>query len=81
MAAWFESAFSDEPAIQLFEVPIIGGFAKLGKWFIDSGMRSGTPKEMHDHVLTAYSGSGRVSPVIRYGSSRFRSSFDKPGKE
>jgi hypothetical protein len=57
-AAWFHDAFADEPNTQLFEVPIIGGFAKLGKWFIDSGMRSGTPAAMHDHVMTVYSGSG-----------------------
>jgi hypothetical protein len=57
-AAWFQRAFDAQPSVQLFEVPIIGGFGKLGKWFIDSGMRNGTPAAMHDHVMTVYSDSG-----------------------
>ena len=35
---------------------MIGGMARLGKWFIDSGMRSGTPKSDHEHVITVYGG-------------------------
>ena len=35
---------------------MIGGLARLGKWFIDSGMRKGTPKEKHENVITVYGG-------------------------
>jgi hypothetical protein len=37
---------------------MIGGVARLGKWFIDSGMRRGTPKTDHGHVITVYGGTG-----------------------
>ena len=33
---------------------MIGGAARLAKWFIDSGMRRGTPKEDYEHVITVY---------------------------
>jgi len=45
--AWakrFRHDFGGEPRVTFFEIPMIGGFATLGKWFIDSGMRRGTPK-------------------------------------
>ena len=29
---------------------MIGGAAILGRWFINRGMRNGTPTELHDHV-------------------------------
>ncbi len=35
---------------------MIGGMAKMGKWFIDSGMRKGTPKELQENVITVYGG-------------------------
>ena len=45
---WFRKATAGNPAVTSFEVPMIGGLAKLGKWFIDSGMRKGTPAELHE---------------------------------
>jgi len=30
---------------------------RLGKWFIDSGMRRGTPKADHENVITVYGGT------------------------
>jgi hypothetical protein len=36
---------------------MIGGLARLGKWFIDSGMRKGTPKRDHENVITVYGGT------------------------
>lgn len=41
-----------------FEVPMIGGMATFGRWFINRGMRSGTAVELHDHVITVYGGTG-----------------------
>ena len=55
---WFRNITGRDPGVTSFEVPMIGGLAKLGKWFIDSGMRKGTPAELHEHVITVYSGSG-----------------------
>ena len=43
-----------------YEVPMIGGMGVMGKWFIDSGMRKGTPKADHEHVITVY--GGKVGP-------------------
>jgi len=36
---------------------MIGGLATLGKWFIDSGMRRGTPKADQENVITVYGGT------------------------
>ena len=36
---------------------MIGGIARMGKWFIDSGMRRGTPKADHENVITVYGGT------------------------
>lgn len=57
--AWigrFRKDFGSRPDVTFFEVPMIGGMARLGKWFIDSGMRKGTPKQDHEHVITVYGG-------------------------
>src|SRR4051812_18635331 len=45
--AWgkkFRAQFETDPRVTFYEIPVIGGLARLGKWFIDSGMRKGTPK-------------------------------------
>lgn len=55
---WFREAVGTPPGVTFFEVPMIGGLAKLGRWFIDSGMRKGTPKALHEHVITVYSKTG-----------------------
>lgn len=58
--AWanrFRRDFGRDPRVTFFEVPIIGGFGRLGRWFIDGGMRRGTPKELHENVVTVYGGA------------------------
>ena len=55
-AAKFRERFETEPRVTFFEVPMIGGLARMGKWFIDSGMRRGTPKQDYQHVITVYGG-------------------------
>lgn len=55
--AWvrrFRQDFEHQPRVTFFEIPMIGGMARLGKWFIDSGMRKGTPKPDQGHVITVY---------------------------
>ena len=53
--AWakrFRQDFGTKPGVTFFEIPMIGGVARMGKWFIDSGMRRGTPSEV-SRVLSA----------------------------
>lgn len=56
-AARFRQRFDSTPGVTFYEIPMIGGMARMGKWFIDSGMRSGTPKSDYGHVITVYSGT------------------------
>ena len=58
--AWaqrFRERFGTDPRVTFYEVPMIGGLARIGKWFIDSGMRRGTPKQDYEHVITVYGGT------------------------
>lgn len=58
--AWagrFRRDFGGDSRVTFYEIPMIGGLARLGKWFIDSGMRRGTPKEDYEHVITVYGGT------------------------
>ena len=58
--AWvgrFRKDFGDKPEVTFYEVPMIGGMARLGKWFIDSGMRKSTPKKDQENVITVYGGT------------------------
>jgi len=60
LEAWtkrFRGDFEKNPQVTFYEIPMIGGMARLGKWFIDSGMRSGTPKADHENVITVYGGT------------------------
>ncbi len=57
--AWsnrFRKEFARNPRVTWFEIPMIGGMARMGKWFIDSGMRRGTPKELRENVITVFGG-------------------------
>jgi hypothetical protein len=59
--AWtgrFRKDFGKEAAATFYEIPMIGGAGRLGRWFIDRGMRKGTPKELHENVITVYGGTG-----------------------
>jgi hypothetical protein len=45
--AWtkrFRGDFEKNPQITFYEIPMIGGMARLGKWFIDSGMGEEPPR-------------------------------------
>jgi hypothetical protein len=58
--AWakrFRQDFGNKPGVTFFEIPMIGGMARMGKWFIDSGMRRGTPKADYENVITVYGGT------------------------
>jgi hypothetical protein len=58
--AWvnrFRKDFGANPRLTFFEVPMIAGLARLGKWFIDGGMRRGTPRQDRENVITVYGGA------------------------
>lgn len=55
--AWaerFRKQFDPDRRVTFYEIPMIGGVARLAKWFIDSGMRRGTPRADYEHVITVY---------------------------
>jgi hypothetical protein len=56
-AEWYRTAIGARTDVLFFEVPMIGGLAKLGRWFIDRGMRNGTPPALHERVITVYGGT------------------------
>jgi hypothetical protein len=67
-AEWYRATIASRTDITLFEVPMIGGAATLGRWFIERGMRNGTPKELHDQVITVYGGTGDWKRRLSYSS-------------
>ena len=68
--AWakrFRDQFASDPRLSFYEVPMISGLARLGKWFIDSGMRRGTPKADYEHVITVYRGANEWKRRVGFG--------------
>jgi hypothetical protein len=71
--AWakqFRGQFGSEPRVTFYEIPMIGGFSRLAKWFIDGGMRRGTPKQDYEHVITVYRGAERWKSRVRFGDPK-----------
>lgn len=66
---WYRATMSARTDVTFFEVPMIGGMAKLARWFIDRGMRKGTPAELHENVITVYGGTGDWKERLAYGSA------------
>ena len=67
--AWvkrFRAVYGENPRVTFYEIPMIGGMAQLGKWFIDSGMRRGTPKADQAQVITVYRGVGAWKEQVGY---------------
>jgi hypothetical protein len=63
----FHLEYRENSRVTYFEVPMISGINVLGKWFINRGMRSGTPQEAQENVITVYGG---VDPwKVRLGFS------------
>ena len=55
--AWvkrFRADYGANPQATFYEIPMIGGVAQIGRWFIDSGMRRSTPKADQERVITVY---------------------------
>ena len=64
--SWYRATIGSRTDVSFFEVPMIGGLATLGRWFIDRGMRSGTPVDLHDRVITVYGGTGKWKRRLSY---------------
>lgn len=69
-ADWCRTAIDPTRVVTFFEVPMVGGMATLGRWFINRGMRSGTPVELRDHVITIYGGTSDWKQRLSYSTSR-----------
>jgi hypothetical protein len=67
--AWAERvkpAFAEMGTATFYEVPVLGGMARMAKWFIDSGMRRGTPKELHENVITVWGSVDRWKALMGF---------------
>ena len=82
-ADWYRTAIGSRTDVMFFEVPIIGGLAKLGRWFIDRGMRNGTPPALHERVITVYGGTDdwkrRLSYSPQHGNDAYLVVLDREG--
>jgi hypothetical protein len=63
---WYQTAIGARSDATFFEVPMIGGLGTLGRWFIDRGMRKGTPVELHEQVITVYGGTSDWKQWLSY---------------
>ena len=71
--AWtkkFRQQFEKNPRVTFYEIPMIGGMARMGKWFIDSGMRRGTPKADQENVITVYGGTDPWKKRVAFGDPK-----------
>jgi len=62
--------FGADARTSFFEVPMLGGMARMGRWFIDSGMRRGTPKQDHERVITVYGGVGEWKQRLKCNNGK-----------
>lgn len=71
--AWtkeFRQEFDKNLKVTFYEIPMVGGMARLGKWFIDSGMRRGTPKADQGNVITVYRGTDLWKQRVRFSDPK-----------
>ena len=67
--AWaerFRAQFRSDPRVTFYEVPMIGGWGRMAKWWIDGGMRRGTPKEDYGHVITVYKNTSSWKQLVSF---------------
>lgn len=58
--AWterFRNTFGADSACTFYEVPVLGGMARMLRPMIDGGMRKGTPPELRAHAITVWEGA------------------------
>ena len=56
----FKERYGDNPQVEYFVMPMIGGVYRLFAPIIDEGMRRGSPPESYDHTVTVY---GSIGPL------------------
>jgi hypothetical protein len=54
----FREAHAGDTVVTWFEIPMMGGAARMARPFIDGGMRRGTPKGFHGNVITVWHHAG-----------------------
>ena len=57
-AEHFRKVHGDTPSITSYEVPVMGGMARIARPMIDNGMRRGTPAALHENVITVWQEAG-----------------------
>jgi hypothetical protein len=67
--------YKGNDAVTFFEVPVIGGMGRMAKWFIDSGMRKGTPKDLHENVITVYGGVDRWKKAMGFSKAQEHAAY------
>jgi hypothetical protein len=83
--AWvarFRQDFGADSATAFFEVPVIGGLARMARPFIDGGMRRGTPRALHENVITVYGGASEWKSRLgfREPDDAYLVLLDRPGQ-
>lgn len=76
--AWVEHMGGDlgpSERVTYFQVPVIGGMGRMAKWFIDSGMRKGTPKALHENVITVYGGVDRWKRAMGFSKALEKTAY------
>lgn len=58
-AARFRREFGGDSRIGFYEVPVVGALGRLGRPFIEGGMRRNLGRDMHGRVLMVYRDAGR----------------------
>lgn len=69
--AWakrFREAYAGDSTVTFYEIPMMGGMARLAKPFIDRGMRNGTPPELHGNVMTVWGASDEWKSRVEFRS-------------
>jgi len=67
--AWigrFRKDFGSNRHVTFYEIPMISGMARQGKWFIDRGMRKGTAPGDRENVITVYGGTDSCKQRIGF---------------
>ena len=72
---WFAQALGPTSGVSFYQVPMMGRAARMGRFFIDRGMRKNTPKEAQEHVLTVYSDTGPWKTLAGYQDARGKDAY------
>lgn len=73
--AWFKKQYGGRTGVTYFEVPMMGRAARMGRFFIDRGMRKNTPKEAHDSVITVYGDTSEWKARMGVTDAREKEAF------